>query len=377
MAVACGLAVANLNYCHPMLGHIGAHFATGGWQLALVPAVAQLGYAAGLLLLTPLGDRVDRRRLIVRQLVALCMALLVAAGATQFWLLVAASFAIGVAATVAQHIIPLAAQLAGPARRGAVVGTVVSGLLIGILGARVVAGWVAIWWHWRVMFGAAAIAMALLAIVLGRRLPYAPPTTSLPYPALLRSLATLIARHPALRQSALVGGLLFAAFSAFWSTLTLLLESPVHGQHAGVAGMFGLIGIVGALAAPLAGRLTDRGGPQRMMRAGVAALSLSFAALWFGQASLFGLALGVIVLDLGMQVGQIANQTRIYALDANATSRLNTIYMTLYFLMGAFGSALGMALWSRWGWTGVCALGVSLGLAAGLVTCLPTRAAPK
>ncbi|WP_087687192.1 MFS transporter [Pandoraea sp. PE-S2R-1] len=365
MALACGLAVANLNYCHPMLGHIGTRFDTSGWQLSLVPAAAQLGYAAGLLLLTPLGDRVaDRRRLIVWQMLGLCASLLLAASAPHFWILVVASFAIGVTGTVAQHILPLAAQLAQPERRGAVVGTVVSGLLIGILGARTLAGWVATWWHWRAMFGMAALAMLCLAALLGRRLPYAPPTTSMTYSALLRSMITLFRRHRALRASALIGGLLFAAFSAFWSTLTLWLASPVHGQHAGVAGTFGVIGIAGALAAPLAGRLTDRGGPHRVLWVGIGAVVLSFAALWAGQASLVGLAFGVIVLDLGVQTGQIANQTRIFALDTDATSRLNTLYMSVYFLMGALGSALGVMAWSAWGWDGVCAFGVVSSLLA-------------
>ncbi|ALS60878.1 MFS transporter [Pandoraea norimbergensis] len=376
MAVACGLAVANLNYCHPMLGHIGTRFDTSGWQLSMVPAAAQLGYAAGLLLLTPLGDRVaDRRRLIVWQMLGLCASLLLAASAPHFWILVVASFAIGVTGTVAQHILPLAAQLAPPERRGAVVGTVVSGLLIGILGARTLAGWVATWWHWRAMFGMAALAMLCLAALLGRRLPYAPPTTSMTYPALLRSMVTLFGRHAALRASALIGGLLFAAFSAFWSTLTLWLASPVHGQHAGVAGTFGVIGIVGALAAPLAGRLTDRGGPHRVLWAGIGAVVLSFATLWVGQASLVGLALGVIVLDLGVQTGQIANQTRIFALDAEAASRLNTLYMSVYFLMGALGSALGVMAWSAWGWDGVCAFGVAAGLLACAVHATGKRSA--
>jgi len=365
MAIACGLAVANLNYCHPMLGHIGEHFDTSGWRLSLIPAAAQLGYATGLLLLTPLGDRVtDRRWLIVWQMIGLCAALIAASVATQFAALVVASFAIGVTGTVAQHIVPMAAQLAPPARRGAVVGTVVSGLLIGILGARTLAGWVATWWHWRAMFAVAAAAMLCLAALLGRRLPYAPPTTSMTYTALLRSMGTLFARHRALRQSALIGGLLFAAFSAFWSTLALWLASPVHGQHAGVAGTFGVIGIAGALAAPLAGRHTDHGGPHRVLWIGIGAVVLSFGALWAGQTSLVGLALGVIVLDLGMQTAQIANQTRIYALDADATSRLNTLYMTVYFLMGSAGSALGVMAWSVWGWDGVCALGLVLGLLA-------------
>ncbi|VVE22552.1 putative transporter [Pandoraea iniqua] len=376
MAMACGLAVANLNYCHPMLGHIGTRFDTSGWQLSLVPAAAQLGYAVGLLLLTPLGDRVaDRRRLIAWQMLGLCASLLLAASAPHFAVLVIASFAIGVTGTVAQHILPLAAQLAPPERRGAVVGTVVSGLLIGILGARTLAGWVATWWHWRAMFGMAALAMLCLAALLGRRLPYAPPTTSMTYPALLRSMITLFRRHRALRQSALIGGLLFAAFSAFWSTLTLWLASPVHGQHAGVAGTFGVIGIVGALAAPFAGRLTDRGGPRRVLWVGIGAVVLSFTALWIGQASLAGIALGVIVLDLGVQTGQIANQTRIYALDAEATSRLNTLYMSVYFLMGALGSALGVMAWSAWGWDGVCAFGLVAGLLACAVHASGTRSA--
>ncbi|AKJ68823.1 MFS transporter [Pandoraea thiooxydans] len=366
MAIACGLTVANLYYNQPMLDDIRRDFGLSASQVGLIPMLTQLGYAFGLLTLTPLGDRVDRRRLILGMLAVLTLSLIGAALSPSLAALGAASFLAGVTSTVAQQIVPLAAQLAEPARRGKTVGQVMSGLLIGILAARTLSGVVATAFGWRDMFWIAAAMMVVLALILARRLPHAPPTTDMSYRQLMVSLLHLARRHPALREASLVGGLLFASFSVFWSTLTLWLASPAFGLGADVAGMFGLVGVVGALAAPVSGRLADHGGPRRVLGVGIAIVVASFVTFgWFG-ASLWGLAAGVILLDLGVQGCQIANQTRIYALDHAAASRLNTVYMTSYFVLGALGSALGSLAWSHFGWLGVSAAGLLLGLGAGL-----------
>lgn len=374
MAIACGLAVANIYYNQPMLDDIGRSLHIGALQIGLIPVLTQLGYATGLIFLTPLGDRHDRRVLILTMLGVLTASLLAAAAAPSLHVLIAASFLIGMTGTVAQQIVPLAAQLAGPGERGKTVGLVMSGLLIGILGARTLSGWVSTLWGWRVMFLVAAAMMVVLAAVLSRRLPHAPPTSQLSYPALMRSLGHLAVQYPTLREAAVVGGLLFATFSAFWSTLTLWLASPTYHLGSNVAGMFGLVGIAGALIAPVSGRLADRGGPRRVLSAGIVTVLVAFAIFGGLGHSLWGLGVGVILLDLGVQACQIANQTRIYALDHAAASRLNTVYMGTYFVLGALGSLLGSFAWTHFAWTGVAFTGAALALLALLLHWLGSRA---
>lgn len=365
MAIACGLTVANIYYNQPMLEDIARDYRITALQIGFIPMLTQLGYATGLLMLTPLGDRLDRRKLIMAMLVVLIVALVGAALAPSLPALGAASYVIGIASTVAQQVVPLAAQLAEPSRRGKTVGQVMSGLLIGILLARTLSGWIATVLGWRDMFGIAAAMMAVMAIVLARGLPHAEPNTRLPYPQLMMSLVHLSRRHAALREAALVGGLLFGAFSVFWSTLTLWLASPAYGLDANAAGMFGLVGVVGALAAPLAGRLADHGGPRRVLAVGIAVIIAAFLVFGGLGHHLWGLVIGVILLDLGAQSCQIANQTRIYALDHEAASRLNTVYMSVYFVIGALGSSLGSIAWTHYGWTGVSTVGLLLTAAAG------------
>lgn len=366
MAAACGLTVANIYYNQPMLDDIARDFGITALQVGFIPMLTQLGYATGLLTLTPLGDRLDRRKLVMVMLAVLTVALAGAALAPSLAVLGAASYAVGITSTVAQQVVPLAAQLAAPGRRGKTVGQVMSGLLIGILLARTLSGWVATAFGWRDMFGIAAGMMVMLALILARGLPHAEPNTRLPYPQLMLSLVHLTQKHATLREAALVGGLLFGAFSAFWSTLTLWLASPAYGLGANVAGMFGLVGVVGALAAPLSGWLADHGGPRRVLAAGIGVTVASFAVFGGLGHRLWGLALGVILLDLGVQGCQIANQARIYALDHEAGSRLNTVFMSSYFVFGALGSTLGSLAWTHYGWTGVSGVGLLLAAGAAL-----------
>jgi len=377
LAATAGLSVASLYYSQPMLGVLGPDMQADSRVVGLVPTLTQLGYALGILLLAPLGDRYDRRRIIVVKSVALMLALLLSGLAPGMGALLAASLAVGLAATVAQDVVPAAAALAPPAQRGRTVGTVMTGLLLGILLSRVVSGFVAQQWGWRTVYVAAAVAIALLTVAAWRGLPRFAPTTQLGYGALIGSMAALWRRHGALRRAAWAQGLLAIGFSAFWSTLAVMLHDQFH-LGAAAAGAFGLAGAAGALAAPLAGRLADRRGPQALTRHGAALAAASFAAMalvpWLPAPWQLGLIIASAVgFDFGVQATLVAHQTIVYGIDPAARSRLNALLFTGMFIGMSAGAALGSLALAQWGWTGVAVLATATSLAALAVRMLPAR----
>lgn len=367
MAFTCGAAVANLYYNQPLLGLIARSFGTDAAGVAAVPTATQLGYAVGLFLLGPLGDRYDRRRVILCLAGALALSLLVTAAAPSLAWLAACSFAIGVSATLVQQVIPMVAHLAPEQQRGRIVGTVMSGLLLGILCGRFVAGMVGGSFGWRAMFAASGVGAALLGLVLMRTLPRLGVPSAGSYSGLLRSTLAQGARYPVLREAALGGALLFGAFSAFWVALTPLLESAAFHLDARVAGVFGLVGAAGALMAPLAGRWSDRRGPIVVLGAAIGVVIVSFGVFYVSGNSLAGLVAGTVLMDLGIQAALIANQARIFALDAKARSRINAFFMTAYFLGGALGAWFASHAWMAAGWHGAMGVGAVFALAAGAV----------
>ncbi len=362
MAAATGIAVANIYYNQPILGLIEAEFA-GQPATGFVPTATQLGYSFGLFLLLPLGDIVDRRRLIMAQFLALAAASVLAALAPTAALLVAASIFLGASATVAQQIVPVAAALASPERRGAAIGTVMAGVLSGILLSRTLSGFVGEHLGWREMFWASVPLALVGAAMMYAALPDLGPVSRLSYRAALRSLTDFWRRQPDLRVASIVQAALFAAFTSFWTILALYLATPQFNLGADVAGLFGVVGAVGVLAAPLAGRIADRRGAHSVVWLG-AALTLAAWAILGLRASIAGLLIGVVILDVGIQVALISNQHIIYALDPQARSRVNTIFMTSMFLGGAAGSALAVTAWSYGSWTGVSLLGLAFAATA-------------
>ena len=377
LAAGAGLAAAALYYSQPMLGVLAGEFQASPVAIGLVPTLTQLGYALGLVLLAPLGDRFDRRRIILGKAAILCVALLAAAAAPSINVLLVASLAIGISATLAQDIVPAAATLAPETSRGKTVGTVMTGLLLGILLSRVVSGFVAEHAGWRSMFVAAALSIALLGVAVWRGLPRFVPTTQLPYRALMGSLFTLLQRNSGLRRAALAQGLLSVAFSAFWSTLAVMLHAAPFHLGSAAAGAFGLAGAAGALAAPLAGKVADRKGPEVVTRIGAGLVVAAFIAMALGSRDgggpLWLIALGAVVFDLGVQASLIAHQTIVYSLEPAARSRLNAVLMGGMFIGMASGAWLGSQALAQWGWPGVCSLAALAGILALAVRLWPKK----
>lgn len=366
LGLACAVGVSTMYYNQPLLEEIGRTYGATAGHTGFVAVATQVGYAVGLLCFVPLGDVLERRALMMRMYAAVAVGLLlVAAAPTLAWMIVG-SVVIGMLASVTHVALPIAPDLVSHEQRGRAIGTVMTGLLLGILLARTFAGWVSNISGWRSVFIVAAVMNAAFVPLLWRIMPKLPPKQKLGYGDAMRSLWTLYRTQPLLRESSQIGALVFASFSCFWTTLAFLMESHYH-LGAGVAGTFGLVGAAGALVAPLSGRLADRHGSRWVISVGMVLLAFSYLFLWSEERvhvavvwHLVALAVGVIVLDVGAQMCQVANQTRIFGLDPSARSRLNTVYMTVYFTGAALGSALSTIAWTHWQWNGVCGFAVGM-----------------
>ncbi|NUL35480.1 MFS transporter [Kosakonia sacchari] len=377
LALGAGFSVAAIYYSQPLLPLMGSdlHLTVNG--MGLVPTLTQAGYALGILFLLPLGDRHDRRRLILFKSAALALLLLACSLTSHLPSLLIVSLLLGMAATMAQDIVPAAAILAPAGKQGKMVGTVMTGLLLGILLSRTVSGFVGAAFGWRIMYQLAAVSIALIGVLMWSVLPRFATHSTLSYPALMKSMVHLWQRYPALRRAAFAQGFLSIGFSAFWSTLALMLLEKYQFGSA-VAGTFGIAGAAGALAAPLAGGLADKVGAEKVTQLGAGLVTISFALMFLlpvlpphGQLAL--IALSAVGFDLGLQSSLVAHQNLVYGLEPQARGRLNALLFTGVFIGMALGSVLGSKLYSVASWQGVVVLATVSGLVALLIRLFDAR----
>ncbi|MBV7501835.1 MULTISPECIES: MFS transporter [Achromobacter] len=360
MSVATGLAVASNYYAQPLLHTIGQQFSISNATAGTIVTTAQLSYAVGLMLLVPLGDMFERRSLIVLMNLLSAGGLLISAFSTSISMLIIGTALTGMLSVVAQILVPFAATLAAPHERGKAVGTVMSGLLLGILLARTAAGALADVGSWRTVYWVAAILMLCMSAVLWRVLPRYQSPTAMSYPQLLGSILRMFVEEPLFRARSLIGGLLFAAFSMLWTPLTFLLAGPPYEYSNTTIGLFGLAGAAGAYAANRFGRLADRGLGNLATRVGLLLLLGSWGLMAFGQVSVLALLAGILVQDLAIQGVHVTNTSSIYRLRPEARSRLTAGYVTCYFIGGASGSLVSSWLYAHFGWPAVVIAGAVL-----------------
>jgi predicted MFS family arabinose efflux permease len=362
MSISAGLIVANLYYNQPLLGQIAATYGVTESAVSNVALATQLGYAFALLFIIPLGDKVSTNQILKLDFLVMVLSLLGAALSSSLALLIVCSFFIGFTSAVPQMFVPMAAQLSDDKGRGRAIGIVMSGLLIGILGSRVLSGLIGEQFGWRNVYYGAAVIMVALFILLKFKLPVMNPKYAGSYGSLMKSLWFYFKTEPLLRLAALRGALSFAGLSAFWTTLVFLMEKS-FGYGSGVAGAFGLLGIVGALAATIVGKMNNNVSKNKIIVFAAILMIVSWCVFLFSAHSLMGLILGVVLVDLGMQALHITNQNIIFSKNPEARNRVNTIYMVGFFIGGAIGTTLGALAWQHYGWMGVSCLGIALSVA--------------
>ncbi|WP_285353291.1 MFS transporter [Pseudomonas sp. ME-P-057] len=364
-AVTCALAVANVYFAQPLLDSMAQSLGVAPAMIGIVVTATQAGYAAGLLLIVPLGDRVNRKRLILGQILLSALAL-AGVGASPTWLaLLGTLIVVGLMAVVVQVVVAYAASLATPSQRGRAVGTVTSGIVLGILLARFASGLIADLAGWRAVYFLSSGLMLILGAVLWKTIPNtASPPSRDSYAALIRSLFKLLVSEPVLRIRGLLALLIFAAFSVLWTAMVLPLSAPPLSLSHTAIGLFGLAGMAGALAARRAGRWADQGLGQRVTGLALCVLTLSWVPIGFAQTSLIALVCGVILLDFAVQAVHVTSQSLIFAARPDAQSRLVGAYMCFYSVGSAVGAVAATQVYARWGWVAVCLLGASTSAAA-------------
>lgn len=367
MTIATGMVVANIYYNQPLLADISKDFKVSEAQGSLLAMLTQCGYAAGMLFTVPLGDMLERKRLIMFEFFMTIAALLLASCSRSIHVLMIAGFLIGAFSIIPQLIVPMAAHLSPPGERGKTIGFVMSGLLIGILLSRTVSGYAGAHLGWRAMFLIAAVLMIILWIALYFLLPRVHPEYTGNYKELMKSLIVLIREEPVLRVAAIRGALCYACFSGFWTTMVFLLKEPQYNAGSEVAGAFGLVGAFGALAASQMGRLSDKGNSHRLTAISILLVVVSYIVFAFSASSMALLVAGVIIMDMGVQATHISNQAVIFSLRPEARNRLNTVYMVTYFIGGAGGTLLASRAWNVYKWNGVVATGLILSVMALLI----------
>lgn len=359
MSFSAGLIVANLYYNQPLLHLISVTFGVTEAAVSNVALATQLGYAFGLLFIIPLGDKLSNYKILQFDFIVMVIALIAAGMSQTLFALIVSSFFIGFTSAIPQLFVPMAAQMSDEKGRGRAIGIVMSGLLIGILGSRIISGYIGEEFGWRVMYYAATILMVILFIVLRWKLPRLNPNYKGSYGNLMVSLWHYFKTEPSLRLAALRGALAFAGLSAFWTTLVFLMEDS-FGYGSTVAGAFGIFGIAGALGATVVGKMNDKISKNKIILYSAILIIISWLIFLMSAQSIIGLILGVVLVDLGLQALHITNQNIIFSKNPEARNRVNTIYMVGFFIGGAIGTTLGAMAWQHYAWAGVSYLGIVL-----------------
>lgn len=362
MAIACGVCVANICYNQPLLGDFATYFHATAAQVGWVAMASQAGYGLGLLFFLPLGDIMERGRLVLIMICLCAVFLALTAAAPTLTALIAGNLLVGATAMSAQVLIPLAVELSPAENRGHTIGVLMTGLLGGILLARTLAGIIGDHFGWRVMFGLAALMVLALAGALRGKLPHRAPAVALRYRELMVSLWQVFRTQPRLYRPSLTAALSFGSFTAFWTSLAFLMAEHFH-RGSTETGLFGIVGLVGALAAPYAGKLADRRGPAFTVTLALSAIVVSFGLMW-AWVTIPVLIFGVLLMDVGVQTVQVAEQGIVLSLLPSARSRLNTLYMVARFVGGALGSLAGALAWSYGRWPAVCFTALGLNVVA-------------
>lgn len=373
MSIVSGVSVANLYYSQPLLNRIGADMRVDEFTANLIPMITQIGYALGLLFVIPLGDLYKRRNIILIDFSVLIVALLAMGMACNVYVLLVSSLFIGFCSVIPQIFMPMAAQFSTPETKSRNVGIVLSGLLTGILASRVVSGVVGEYFGWRTIYYMASVMMFMAILVVLRNLPDVPVNFHGRYVDLMRSLFVLVKKYRMLRISALRSALCFGSFLGLWSCLTFKMSAEPFCAGNNVIGLLGLCGIAGVIVATFLGKYIHRYGVYSFNIIGCLLIIASWILLYLAGSFYWGIIAGIILIDIGMQCVQLSNQSTIFSLDQKASSRINTVFMTTYFIGGATGTFLAGAAWQFGGWTGVCLAGSLLTLFSLLITLFSRR----
>ena len=349
MAITAGICVANIYYNQPILKQISLSLHTGESEAGIISVLSQAGYGLGLFFITPLGDKTNRKKLILSLQAALIATLIGMCLISQIWGVYIMSLLIGMFGVAAQVILPMAASL-DKHRRGKTVGIIFTGILIGILAARVFSGYITAWLGWRYVYGISAIMVFISAICIHYSLPNVLPQFTGNYAKLLQSTLQQIKRFALLRRTALLGALVFGVFCSFWTTLTFYLSGAPFNYTTGTIGLFGILAIGGAMLAPVFGKLADKGNPAKALLFTVFLVIAGILLIKFFPQNLWSFIVAVLLLDVGVQATQVTNVATIYTLDEKSHSRINTVYMTTYFIGGAVGTFAGVQCWRLGGW---------------------------
>ena len=368
MACMAVVSVANIYYCQPLLSLMGNDLGIDEWRASLIAMITQVGYACGLFFIIPSGDKFDRKKIVSYSFSILTIALLCIALSNNFHAVMAASFAVGVCSVMPQIFIPIAAQYSRPEKKGANVGLIVSGLLTGILASRVISGLVGEWLGWRSMYVIAAIVMSLCTLIVWRIMPYTENNYTGSYKRLMHSLFALIREYKLLRICALRAAFAFGSFLALWASLTFKMEQAPFYAGSDVVGLLGLCGVAGAMSASVVGRLVSRIGVHNFNLLGAALMLSAWIIAYLWGNTYTAIIITILILDIGMQCIQLSNQTVVFSINPKASNRINTIFMTNYFIGGSLGTFLSGSAWSMAGWSGVTIVGIGLAFCSLCIT---------